>query len=453
MPSDANINGAMVNFAHLGVTGGLKNTCVAPGAPTPTPVPEGGREIADGIGIPNWASVPTCGRNCPEFRLYHTDEVGNWEIFRLDGADETTRTSFRENLSLSDPDADHRDMAPSLSPNNEWIIFTSNRDKVDGQPENWELYVAPTSGGDPTAIQRVTYNETAIDTDPVWGPNNWVVFESNRRGNWDLFAIDMSNGREYQLTDDPADDINPFWSPDGQKLVFQSSRSGRWQVYELNLVNNAVRLLSDGVGIDVEPVYSNDGMQIAYRSYEAEDGRSRIAIMDANGQNRSFVTEIDENATNHTWSPSDSLIAYQSDKDGDLDIFVYAVGTGETRKLTDNTIADYAPTWRCDDDTVIFTSDIAGNPDIYEEEARPIQSPAILVEEDADQLTFEMFDDIYPQMTPPEENASREGRTSLGEFGEQTIFLEPLIDTIRPDLSIDGIVREAWQEIEGCPGG
>jgi Tol biopolymer transport system component len=342
-------------------------------------------------------------------------------------------------------------MAPSLSPNNEWIVFTSNRDKVDGQPENWELYVAPTSGGDPTALQRVTFNENAIDTDPMWGPNNWVVFESNRRGNWDLFAIDMSTGREYQLTDSPADDINPFWSPDGQKLVFQSSRSGRWQVYELNLVSNAVRLLSDGVSIDVEPVYSNDGTRIAYRTYEVEDGRSRIAIMDTDGKNRTFVTEIDENATNHTWSPSDSLIAYQSDLDGDLDIYIYEVGTGETRKLTDNTIDDYAPTWRCDDNIVIFTSDIAGNPDIYEEEARPIQSPAVRVEEDADQLTFEMSNDIYPQMTPPEENASREGRTSMGDFGEQTVFLEPLIDTVRPDLSIDGILREDWQEIEGCP--
>jgi Tol biopolymer transport system component/PKD repeat protein len=452
LPGGANIYGAMINFAHLGVMGGLKNTCVAPSTPTPTPTPEDSRVIADGIGIPDWDSVPTCGRNCPEFRLYHTDEVGNWEIFRLDSADEATRTSIRENLSLSDPEADHRDMAPSLSPNNEWIVFTSNRDKVDGQPENWELYVAPSNGGDPTAVQRVTFNENAIDTDPVWGPNNWVVFESNRRGNWDLFAIDMSTGREYQLTDNPADDINPFWSPDGETLVFQSSRSGRWQVYELNLVSNVVRQLSDGSSVDVEPVYSNDGTRIAFRTYEVEDGLSRIAIMDMNGQNRAFVTEIDENATNHTWSPSDSLIAYQSDQDGDLDVYVYQVGTGETRKLTDNTIADYAPTWRCDDNTVIFTSDIAGNPDIYEEEARPIQSPAVLVEEDADQLTFDLFDDIYPQMTPPEENASREGRTSLGDFGEQTIFLEPLIETTRPDLSIDGIVREDWQEIEGCPG-
>jgi Tol biopolymer transport system component/PKD repeat protein len=451
LPGGANLYGASLNFAHLGVTGGIQNACVPPATPEPTPAPVAETAGIDGIGIPNWDTVPTCGRNCPDFRLYHTNEVGNWEIFRLDGADETTRTSFRENLSLSDPEADYRDMAPSLSPNNEWIIFTSNRDRVEGQLENWELYVAPTSGGSPEAVQRVTFNETAIDTDPVWGPNNWVVFESNRRGNWDLFAIDMSNGQEYQLTDDPADDINPFWSPDGQRLIFQSARSGRWQIYELALVNNAIQQLSDGTTIDVEPVYANNGTRIAYRSYEAGSDRSRIAIMTADGQARAFITDADENATNHTWSPSDSLIAYQSDQDGDLDVYVFAFATAETRKLTDNTIADYAPTWRCDDNMVIFTSDIAGNPDIYEEEARPIQDPPVRVEEVADQLTFEAFDDIYPQMTPSEENASREGQTSLGEFGEQTVFLEPFIETTIPDLSLDGIAREDWQAIEGCP--
>lgn len=418
--------------------------------PEPTPVPEG--RSYDGIGIPDWASQPICGHGCPDFRLYHTDETGDWEIFRLDSADERTRTSDRTNLSLGRGEGID-DMAPSLSPNNEWIVFTSNRMTEPGMPENWEIFVAPTGGENPDAVQRVTFNTTAIDTDPVWGPNNWVAFESNRNGNWDLFAIDMTTGIEYQLTDDPADDINPFWSPDGSRLAFQSARSGKWQIYELTLGDNRVRRLSDGTGIDVDPVYSFDGTRIAFRTYTGADDPSVIMVMSAEGRDRKAITRPEENATNHTWSPSDALIAYQSDLDGDLDVYVYQVSGERTRKITDNEIPDYAPTWRCSDEIVIFTSDIAGNPDIYEEEALPITAPSVLVEDDADQLTFENFDDIYPQMSPSEENASKEGQTPLGAFGEQTIFLQPEVDQRPPDLSIDGTRRDDWPPIEVCPAG
>lgn len=415
---------------------------------TPTPEPEG--LGIDGVGVPDWDSVQICGHGCPTFRLYHTDETGDWEIFRLDGANEEERTSIRQNLSLGEGEGVD-DMAPSLSPNDEWIVFTSNRDSVEGQLDNWELYVAPTSGGNPDAVRRVTFNETAIDTDPVWGPNNFVVFETNRNGNWDLYAVDMSTGQEYQLTSDPADDINPYWSPDGSKLVFQSARDGQWQIYEYSMGSATQRRLSDGTSIDVEPEYSADGSRIAFRTYDEEGEHSVIAIMSANGSGREIITTPEEDATNHVWSPDDAFIAYQSDKDGDLDVYVYEVGTGRTRQLTDNTIPDYAPTWRCSGDIVVFTSDIAGNPDIYEANVTPIPAPGIAVDEEADQLTFEQFNDIYPQNAPPEENASREGQTALGDFGQQTIFLKPDVDETTVDVSIDGITRKDWQEINSCP--
>ncbi|MBZ0289313.1 MAG: hypothetical protein K8I30_16960, partial [Anaerolineae bacterium] len=412
----------------------------------PTGTTFGGLDLG---GLPDWSSVPTCGYNCPIFQLYHTDEVGGWEIFRLDGADELTRTTIRENLSLG-LDEDVENMAPSLSPNNEWIIFQSNRDG------NWELYVAPTNGGNPDAVQRVTYNTVAIDSDPMWGPNNFVVYESSRHGNWDLYLIDMATGQEYRLTDDEAEDINPFWSPDGSRIVFQSNRADengqrRWQIYEINLMARTITRLSDGSSIDVEPQYAHDGTQIAYRTYTTEDGTSTLAIMDVNSGESRQISDEKGDATNIVWSPSDRYIAYQSNLDGDLDVYVYETGTGETRQLSDNEIADYAPTWLCDDERVMFTSDVEGEPNIFEAEVAPISDPGILVEEDADQMTFELANDVYPMSAPAEENASREGQTVLGAFGEQTVFLEPDASLTPLDLSIDGIIREDWEEIKVCP--
>jgi Tol biopolymer transport system component len=406
--------------------------------------PSGRSPLGGSNSLPAWDSAPTCGFSCPPFRLYHTDETGDWEIFRLDGANKSTRESIRENLSYGvGPGV--VDMSPSLSPDNQWIVFSSNRDG------NWEIYVASTSG-DPTSVERVTYNTVAIDTDPTWGPNNYVVYETTRNGTWDLYMVDMATGQEYRLTDDASNDINPYWSADGAKLVFQSDREGdQWQIYELDLLTMTVTKLSDGTTIAVDPQYADNNAQIVYRTYTNDNANSVITVMNADGQNVRTVSDPAGNATNSVWSPGSRFIAYQSDLDGDLDIYVVEVATGLTRQITNNTIADYAPSWLCSDTRILFTSEIEGDPNIYEVDVQPLTNPAVLVEEDAEQMTFETANDIYPQDSPNEENASREGRTVLGTFGEQTTFLQPDTNITPVDLSIDDTQRQEWNEINACP--
>lgn len=122
-----------------------------------------------------------------------------------------------------------------------------------------------------------------------------------------------------------------------------------------------------------------------------------------------------------------------------------------TRKLTDNDIPDYAPTWQCDTMKVIFTSDITGNPEIFSAEPLPIAAPSIQVNRDAEQLTFDPADDIYPEGTPVEENASREGRLPDLDtgLGEQVSFLEPDVSSTEADTSVER--GGTWEPVNSCP--
>ncbi|GIK64512.1 MAG: hypothetical protein BroJett018_23060 [Chloroflexota bacterium] len=389
-----------------------------------------------------WRPVPGCGYQCVTFQVYHTNRTGDWEIFRL--GDYPGQPDANPNLSRGEGEGVD-DVAPSRSPNGEWIAFASNRDG------NWELYVSRTDGSE---LHRVTFNSVAIDTDPAWGPNNTLVFETTRDGNWELYLLDLSTGVEMRLTDDAAADINPFWSPDGAKLVFQSDRSGKWQIYELNLATMETILLSDGQGEDVDPAYSAKGDRIAFRSTREGSTNAIIFVMDANGGTPVTISDVAGDATNHTWSTDDTLIAYQSNLDGDLDVYVYDFGSGTTRQITDNVIADYAPTWVCGTNELIFTSDVMGNPDIFETNALPIDAPAIKVEEVALQLTDEPADDVYPQSFPAEENASREGKVPAASMegipSIQTDYLHPelAVTPIDPtNQTSEGV--EAMQ-VNGC---
>ncbi len=347
-----------------------------------------------------WMPVAVGGAECPDWLAYHTNRTGDWEIFRLGDLPDGVQAD--PNLSRG-VGKDVIDVMPSRSPDKKWITFASNRDG------NWEIYI---SAVEQSLIRRITYSD-AIERDPVWSPTGAdIIYDSNRDGDWNLYRFNVSTGAETRLTESPANDVNAFWSPDGQRIVFESDHDGRWQIYELTLATLQQRRLSDGHGDDHDPQYANDGQKIAFRSLR--DGKNSVIYwMQADGSGVTRVSDPAGEARNHAWSPDSKLLAYQSDLDGDNDIYVYEVATQLTRLVTDNPIEDYAPTWYCNAPILVFTSDITGDPNLFRTPALPMTAPAILVDKQAAQLTFDPADDVYPLDSPSEEDASRRQWTSL----------------------------------------
>jgi Tol biopolymer transport system component len=92
--------------------------------------------------------------------------------------------------------------------------------------------------------------------DPNWSPDGkQIVFSETIDGNADIYVVDVpeqppasgSNCTRLnprRLTDDPASDVAPVWSPDGQQIAFSSDRDGGWQLYTMSADGSNVTPLS-----------------------------------------------------------------------------------------------------------------------------------------------------------------------------------------------------------------
>ena len=55
----------------------------------------------------------------------------------------------------------------------------------------------------------------------------YIAFSSNRSGNYDIYMIDINGENLQNITNHPANDSAPTFSPDGQRMAYASSRGRR----------------------------------------------------------------------------------------------------------------------------------------------------------------------------------------------------------------------------------
>jgi len=98
-----------------------------------------------------------------------------------------------------------------------YILCTMEKDQI------LQLAVLASSGGDPRIV--MTIPSAAWTSYPQFSPDGKsVVGAKTEKGNSEIYIWTIDGGQEIRLTDDPANDDSPFWSPDGQYIVFLSDR-------------------------------------------------------------------------------------------------------------------------------------------------------------------------------------------------------------------------------------
>ena len=58
------------------------------------------------------------------------------------------------------------------------------------------------------------------------GDNGKIAFETNRDGNLEIYSMNPDGSSQVNLTNDPAEDTDPVWSPDGSRIAFVKASRG-----------------------------------------------------------------------------------------------------------------------------------------------------------------------------------------------------------------------------------
>ncbi len=169
---------------------------------------------------------------------------------------------------------------------------------------------------------------------------------------------------------------------DTQFVYITSTGSLNQQRYALEMADidgqNVVRILEISRPI-LSPTWSPDGEQLAYVSFEFT-GRSAIIVHHLARAERRKLISIEGINGAPAWSPDGRRLALSLSHRGSPDIYIVNVASGQLSQLTTSPSIETEAAW-LDDNTIAFTSNRSGSPQIYRK--------GLSADSKAQRLTFE----------------------------------------------------------------
>jgi eukaryotic-like serine/threonine-protein kinase len=334
--------------------------------------------------------------------VYVSDTTGDPDIY-------LQRVGGRNPVNLT-PDSKEADSAPAYSPDGERIAFSSMRGGggifVMGStgesvkrltdfgydpawsPDARQIVFSDKSGQDPYSrpgdgnlwliqlgsgeIRQLTHGHDAVQ--PRWSPGGariayWGLrSNSGQRDLWTIPADAKGEPAPLAVTDDPAMDWDPVWTPDGRYLYFSSERGGSMNLWRVPIDPTTGRTRGEP-----EPVttpsrtsgsisFSRDGKLMMYVSSDKRSSIMRVGVDPASGRVTGPPRPVFRGSRviyTQDISPKGDQIAFTT-LGGREDLYVVrSDGTGYTQ-ITDDAFRDRGPKWSPDGDRIAFYSDRSG---------------------------------------------------------------------------------------------
>jgi Tol biopolymer transport system component len=172
----------------------------------------------------------------------------------------------------------------------------------------WSLPI-PTGGPVTTdAATALTTGNQVIEAMKASPDGRWLVYDSDLRGNADIYRMPISGGLAEQLTNEPFDEFAPDLSPDGRELAYHSWRTGTRDIEIVRLDGSPVERVTASPRQESYPVWAPDGRALAFMDQPRAPNAAMIVLRNVDGTwTRPDTIGL---GGRPEWSPDGRAIAY-----------------------------------------------------------------------------------------------------------------------------------------------
>jgi Tol biopolymer transport system component len=193
------------------------------------------------------------------------------------------------------------DYSPAWSPDGKQLAFATGR----ADPTGSDVWLMRTDGSHPRPLVR----QQGIDEYPVWSADGARLAFSctlgailaSRVGDFEICVVNADGTGLRRIADAPGVSAAGGWSQEGTRIVFASSReqdpegvSPCGDLFTVDAEGSRLAKLTDGPARDCGPSWSPDGRHILFSSDRADPGGdSDLYVMNRDGSGITRLTHAD----------------------------------------------------------------------------------------------------------------------------------------------------------------
>ena len=181
----------------------------------------------------------------------------------------------------------------AFSPDSKEMVFTRNTDPMIATSTNNDLFIVPIAGGTP---KRITDNP-ANDSQPIYSPDGkYIAYRKMNRAGFEadqnqLVVYERATGKLTNLTEKYDYSVGEVrWSPDSKFLYFNADNKGSESIFRISLPDKKLEMVIEK-GYNHNVVVTPDGRALVFLR-QTINQPTEVFRIDVNGKNLRQLTFI-----------------------------------------------------------------------------------------------------------------------------------------------------------------